>query len=540
MKKLGLIAAVLLVIGGGLLLMPTKTDEAQAQAQTPQAPSVLTFANFRDIRDLNPHLYSGELYAQNMLFESLVFIDNDGSFQPWLATSWTISEDGTTYTFTLRDDVSFHDGEKFNAQAAKANFDAILSNLQRHGWLESVRLMDAVNQKGGEAVKVTGEYELTITMTEAYYPFMVELGVIRPFRFISPKAFINGTTKEGVSALSGTGAYVLKENHKDQYAVFEVNPNYWGDKPSIERIVVKVIPDNQTRIMALERGEIDLIFGTNMIDAQAYNRFSSMKEFQALMSEPVSTRMLLINTDDPITGDLAVRRALQHATDKATISEAIFAGIESPAPTLFAPSVPYADIGLEPYAFDYAKAEALLEEAGWVKQGEYRAKEGKELVVNFYYNTNNVVDKTIAEFMQGEMRKIGMRLNIVGEEEQANRDRMKAGRFQIIFNISWGTPYDPHSFLGSMRKAGVYGDYYAQLGISDKALIDDTILAALESTDEAKRQEHYRFVLTRLHEEAVYLPLTYERNRAIFSNKVENVNFNISKYEVPFSRMSLR
>ncbi|MBE0497378.1 MAG: nickel ABC transporter, nickel/metallophore periplasmic binding protein [Campylobacterales bacterium] len=538
MKKLGLIVLVLLAVAAGVFFILPKANETQAQ--TPQTPSTLTFANFRDIRDLNPHLYSGELYAQNMLFESLVFIDNDGSFKPWLAKSWTISEDGTTYTFALRDDVTFHDGEKFNAQAAKANFDAILSNVQRHGWLESVRLMDTVNQKGGEAVKVTGEYELTITMTEAYYPFMVELGVIRPFRFISPKAFINGTTKDGVNALSGTGAYVLKENHKDEYAVFETNPNYWGEKPAVERIVVKVIPDNQTRTMALEKGEVDLIFGTNMIDAQAYNRFSTLEGFKGVMSEPLSTRMLLINTDDPITGELAVRRALQHATDKATISEAIFASIESPAPTLFAPSVPYADIGLTPYAFDYAKAEALLEEAGWVKNGEFRAKEGQVLDVKFYYNSNNVVDKTIAEFMQGELRKIGMKLDIIGEEEQANRDRMKAGKFQIIFNISWGTPYDPHSFLGAMRKAGVYGDYYAQLGIADKALIDDTILAALESTDEVKRQEHYRFVLTRLHEEAVYLPLTYERNRAIFNEKLENVSFDISKYEVPFSRMSLR
>lgn len=537
---LNYIAALLMVAGIGFLFTPTNSHATESKAQTNDPKSVLTFANFRDIRDLNPHLYSGELYAQNMLFESLIYIDNDGSFKPWLAKSWTISEDGTTYTFTLRDDVTFHDGEKFNAHAAKANFDAILTNLQRHGWLESVRLMDAVNKSGGEAVSATGEYELTIKMAEAYYPFMVELGVIRPFRFISPKAFINGTTKEGVTALSGTGSYRLKENHKDQYAVFEVNPNYWGQKPSIQRIIVKVIPDNQTRIMALERGEIDLIFGTNMIDAQAYNRFLKLKGFKSIMSEPLSTRMLLINTDDPITGDLAVRRALQHATNKTAISQGIFDGIESPAPTLFAPSVPYADIGLKPYDFDYAKAEALLDEAGWIKSGEYRTKGNQTLNIKFYYNSNNVVDKTIAEFMQGEMRKIGMKLDIIGEEEQANRDRMKAGKFQIIFNISWGTPYDPHSFLGAMRKAGVYGDYYAQLGIADKALIDDTILAALESTDEAKRQEHYRFVLTRLHEEAVYLPLTYERNRAIFNEKIENVNFNISKYEVPFSKMSLR
>ena len=323
-------------------------------------------------------------------------------------------------------------------------------------------------------------------------------------------------------------------------AVFEINKNYWGEKPSIETIIVKVIPDNQTRLLALEKGEIDLIFGVNMVDASAYNKFAVQKGFSGVMSEPLSTRMLLMNTTDAITGDVNVRKAIQHATDKETISKAIFSGIESPADLLLSKNTPYANIGLHPYAFDKAKAELLLEASGWLKVDgkKYREKEGKELAISLHYNSNNVVDKTIAEFMQGELAKIGLNLTIVGEEEQANRDRMKAGKFQIVFNISWGMPYDPQSFLAGMRKV-VYGDYFAQQGLKDKALIDETILHALESTDETKRQEHYRFVLTRLHDEAVYLPLTYERNRAIFNQKVKNVGFDVSKYEVPFRRMSV-
>lgn len=107
----------------------------------------LTYVNYRDIRDLNPHLYSGELFAQNLLFESLVKIENDGSYTPWLAKSWEIKDKGKTYVFQLRDDVYFHDGEKFNAKAAKANFDAILDNSKRHGWLESIRLMIEVENQ---------------------------------------------------------------------------------------------------------------------------------------------------------------------------------------------------------------------------------------------------------------------------------------------------------------------------------------------------------------------------------------------------------
>ena len=115
---------------------------------------------------------------------------------------------------------------------------------------------------------------------------------------------------------------------------------------------------------------------------------------------------------------------------------------------------------------------------------------------------------------------------------------MKAGDFDITFNISWGSPYDPQSFLAGMRMP-VYGDYAAQQGLKEKTQIDETILKALTSTDEEKRQEYYTYVLTTLHEEAVYIPLTYERNRAVYNEKVKNVTFNASQFEVPMEKMKI-
>ena len=502
--------------------------------------SQLVYANFRDLRDLNPHLYSGEMFAQNMIFEALVKIEDDGSFSPWLAESWSISEDGTTYVFKLREYVSFTDGEKFNAESAKAHFDAIMDNAERHTWLESVRLMQEVDAAGGKSVEVTGEYELTLRLSEAYYPFLVELGVIRPFRFISPKCFIDGTTKNGVSSIIGTGSYYLEENHVYEYSVFKANENYWGDKPEIEEIVVKVIPDNQTRVMALENGELDLIFGTDMIDSETFLKFKDKEGFGTLLSDPVSTRMMIINTTDEILSDVKVRKAIQHATDRETISKNIFSEIESPADTVLATTVPYADIGLEPYEYNVEKAKELLTEAGWneVEGKTYREKDGKELAFTLNYCSDNVTEKTISEFYQSELAKIGINLTIVGEEEQAARDRMKSGDFDIIFNISWGAPYDPQSFLAGMRMP-VYGDYAAQQGLEEKAKIDENILEALKSTDETLRQGYYSYVLSTLHDEAVYIPVTYERNRAIYSNKIDNVTFDISRFEVPMDKMKL-
>ena len=138
---------------------------------------------------------------------------------------------------------------------------------------------------------------------------------------ISPKAMKDGSTKDGVNAYIGTGPYVLTDFVTDEYAVFEANENYWGEQPKIKKITVKVIPDNQTRILALEKGEIDMIFGKNMIDADAINQYTGNDKFTVSLSDPTSTRQIVLNTTRDVLADKEVRQALQHATNKQTISE---------------------------------------------------------------------------------------------------------------------------------------------------------------------------------------------------------------------------
>ncbi|MGC4017774.1 MAG: nickel ABC transporter substrate-binding protein, partial [Muricomes sp.] len=307
----------------------------------------LVFVNYRDIRDLNPHLYAGEMYAQEMLYETLVNITEDG-YEGCIAESWEVSEDGKTYTFHIRDGITFSDGEVCDANAVKANFDAIIENKDRHTWLEMMNLLVGVS--------APDEKTFVIELSEPYYPMLTELGVTRPFAMISPKAMQDDSTKDGVKEYIGTGPYVLTDFVTDEYAVFEANENYWGEVPDIKKITVKVIPDNQTRIMALEKGEIDLIFGKNMIDADAVNKYVDSEDFEAALSDPTSTRQIVLNTSNEILKDKTVRQAIQHATDKKAISDGIFYGLEKPADTLFAETVPYCDINLQPYAYDTDQA----------------------------------------------------------------------------------------------------------------------------------------------------------------------------------------
>lgn len=528
----GLMAASLTGCGGAGNAAETtaaagaENSAAASEAGASEGKEELVFVNYRDIRDLNPHLYAGEMYAQEMLYETLVNITVDG-YEGCLAESWDISDDGKTYTFHIRDGVKFSDGEVCDANAIKANFDAIIENKDRHTWLEMMNLLVGVSAPDDKT--------FVIELSEPYYPLLTELGVTRPFAMISPKAMKDGSTKDGVNAYIGTGPYVLTDFVTDEYAIFEANENYWGEQPKIKKITVKVIPDNQTRILALEKGEIDMIFGKNMIDADAINQYTGNDKFTVSLSDPTSTRQIVLNTTRDVLADKEVRQALQHATNTQAISDGIFYGLEQPADTLFAKTVPYCDIDLEPYAYDVELAQSMLDEAGWVVGADkIREKDGQKLNIDLLYNSDSVTEKAIAEYLQSEYQKIGISLNIHGEEEQSYRDNMKAGNFDMVFNICWGTPYDPQSSLAAMR-APVYGDYAAQLGLEDKADIDQAITDILVSTDEAKRQELYTFVLTRLHEDAVYIPLTYECNKAIYRSDLQGFHFTQTQYEVPFA-----
>lgn len=492
----------------------------------------LDYASTKDIADLNPHLYLGEMAAQNMVFESLVINAADGSIKPNLAHRWEVSPDGKRYLFHLRKDVSFNDGEKFNAHTAKLNIEAVLNNKTRHAWMGLVNEIDAVN--------ALDDYTLELVLKTPYYPALTELGLTRPFRFISPKAFINGKTQEGVKNYAGTGPWQLVEYKKNQYAKFVVNPTYWGEKPKLDVVIWHVIPDRQTMLLALQKGDIQLIFGADgdMVDMDSYEALASSGKFITLMSAPVASRTIVLNSKRPITGDLNVRQALSYAVDKEAIANGIFNGSEAIANTLMASSVPYSNVNVKTYDYDPDKARALLDHAGWIlpKGKTIREKNGQPLVLLFSYDTSNAAEKDIAELLQNDFKLIGVALKLIGEEKQAYRDRQKQGDFDLQYSLSWGSPYDPASFIASFRFSG-HADYQAQLGLPDKAQIDMTIGDILTSTDTAKRQALYRQLFTRLADEAIYIPLTYSRTKVIYNRQLKDVEFNVSQYEIPFEKM---
>lgn len=497
----------------------------------------LNFSWSSNAGPLNPHLYSpNQMYAQAMLYEPLVHYGDDGSAVPWLAERWEISPDGKAYTFFLRPGVVFSDGTPFDAKAVKMNVDALLLNAGRHGWL------DMINQM--ESCEIVDKMTVRLNLKNAYYPMLQELALIRPLRFLSPSAFPeDGDTSKGIVAPIGTGPWVHADFKKAEYDVFVRNERYWGPKPAIEKITVKVLPDPESRVIALETGQIDLIYGAGghaagQIGLEAFTRVFRQGRFETGVSGPLSSRLLAVNSGRGPTSELAVRRAIQHAVDKDLLVEAIFLGVEKRADYLFAPTMPYCDLGLEPFAFDREKAEGLLDEAGWVFEPgkSVRDKNGQELVVDFCFTGNDALQKAIAESLQGELAKVGLRLNLIGEESDSFLRRQKDGEFGMIFNDTWGAPYEPHAMVGSMR-APSHADYQAQVGLPMKAELDEMIGRVLLTTDEDQRQEMYRKILTTLHEQAVYLPLTYMTSVRAHTPKLQGVEFTPMRQYIPFGRM---
>lgn len=492
-------------------------------------PTEITTAWPVNVGPLNPHLYTpNQMFAQSMVYESLVKYQADGTIAPWLAASWSHSADGKHWIFTLRDDVKFSNGEPFDAYAAEANFRAVLDNRQRHAWLELANQITAA--------KAVNKNQLQIDLKDAYYPFLQELALPRPFRFIAPSQFKDGETMNGILSPVGTGPWILKETKLNQYDVFVRNDNYWGTKPAIDKVTIKVISDPTSRAVAFETGEIDLMYGDEgLLPLDTFERFSHNPQWKTQLSAPVETVMLALNSAKSPTSEQAVREALNVAVDKKTLINSVLYGTQQVADTLFATRVPYANLSLKPRQYDPEHAKSLLENAGWTLPAgkQIREKAGQPLHVELAFIGTDALSKSMAEVIQANMRQVGVDVKLVGEEESSIDARQRDGRFDMIFNQTWGAPFDPHAFMSSMRVPS-HADYQAQRGLADKAQIDADIGHIFTVTDENQRKELYRKVLTRLHDSAVYLPLSYVSVMTVSQPKWGTLPFAPMSSDIPF------
>lgn len=494
----------------------------------------LVYATAKDINDMNPHLYAGSMPAQGMVYESLVENTKDG-IKPLLAESWDISKDGKVYTFHLRNNVTFHDGEPFNAEAVKKNIDAVQHNPNKHSWIKLSTKITSVN--------VIDEYTVQLVLSEPYYPALVELSMTRPYVFISPKNFINGETRDGVNGYNGTGPYKLTEHKTDQYAVFEANERYWDGVPKIKKITSKVLPSGETTFLALKKGDVNFIFtddrGTDSIDIEAMKQLADSGKYQMIRSEPMNTKMIVANSskkDSPVH-ETAVREAIWYSIDRETVSKQIFNGTEAVAPTLFSSNIPYANVELKKRGYDIEKAKSLLEQSGWMQGngGNVRTKAGASLTMKLYYDVNSSSQKSEAELFQNTLKKIGVQLDLVGEESSSIANRRASGDYDLLFNQTWGLAYDPVSTIAAFTSKSSY--YHTTSGISQADELYKKIDEVMVTADEAKRKSLYADILAIVHNEAVFIPITSGNITVVAQADLQGISFKQTQFELPFQRM---
>lgn len=509
-----LLAAILL---WGCGKTPAGDSQSKSSDATAQSPKQVTVAVAQDIEvgKLDASSYNGLMQAYPLLYDALVEYGAKGQILPGLAESWNVSEDGKTYTFHLRKNVKFSDGTPFNAESVK--FSVIRwANKKDH---QSFR-----TSKNIQNIEVIDEYTVKMTFSEAFYLTLTELSYARPFRIMSPTSVEPAGDPNGkfVKAV-GTGAWVASEYKKDEQAVFTPNPNYWGTKPELDKLVFKVVPDPQTRVLALQKNDIQLAGGTfGKIPLESLSLFRNNKDVEVKQIDGTVTYFFGFNNDNDNLKDANVRKALNHAINKTDIADKLLNGIGKPAKGLFQSTVPYVtkenDKG---YDYDVDQAKQLLAGAGWkdTNGDGIVDKQGKPLTLSLVLQTEEYPEwKSIGEAAQSDLAKAGIKLELKPLEKGAYYDALwKNKNYDLIVYRTYEDAYNPYGFLTSL--------FYAAGKKPVLGYGDDRFNAILDkvqtSTSEEERQKLYNEIFGLIHDQAMVLPVFSPYEILISSKKIK-------------------
>ncbi|MEI2376480.1 nickel ABC transporter substrate-binding protein [Priestia megaterium] len=498
--------------------------------------NMLTIALPRDVGEMNPHVYNpSQLFSQSMVYEPLVSYQAGGKIKPNLAKSWEISEDGKVYMFHLREGVKFSDGTDFNAEIVKKNFDTILNNKELHSWLGFITKI--------AQTEVVDKNTFKLTLTEPYYPTIQELAVVRPVRFLGEAGFPkDGDTSKGIVKPVGTGPWILEKYKADEYAIYKRNENYWGEIPKVEKIKVKVIPDAETRVLAFEKGDLDMIYGEGVVSLDTFKQLKSTGKYETRVSEPIATRQLVMNTKTEQLSDERVRQALHYGFNKEALVKGVTSGLEEKADHILPTNLPYTkDVDVKLVKYNVEKAKALLDKAGWKlpKGKTVREKDGKLLEIDLMYDSAESIQKAMAETLQSEWAAIGVKLNIEGVELPDQVQRFKDNKFDINFYSNFGAPYDPHTFLNIVSSKG-YGFNEAISAYPNKDKLIKQMAKVPQTTNEKERQQLYSSILKSIQDQGAIIPISYMKKTAIYQKNVTNFNFPANRDENPFTGISIK
>ncbi|HKK47869.1 MAG TPA: ABC transporter substrate-binding protein, partial [Alkalispirochaeta sp.] len=259
--------------------------------------------------------------------ERLIYMEEDGALTPMLATSWEANEDSTVWTFQIREGVTFHDGEPLNAEAVAVNLRRFVN--------PDVGAAYAFLLGTVESIEATGEYELTMELSQPFAPILAHLS--HSFIGIVSPAQLEGLGPNDTFEIPiGTGPYRMTEWSRGEQIVLEVNEDYYGNISEIPTIEFDFIPESSALIVALETGEADAIM---RVPPQETDRLEAIPEIEVVYESSVRTIYIGFNNEKEPFNDPLVRQALNYAVDKQAIVDGLFDGVFTVADAPVVPAV---------------------------------------------------------------------------------------------------------------------------------------------------------------------------------------------------------
>ncbi len=424
------------------------------------------------------------------MYDSLVWINDKGLIEPALAESWEVSEDGTEYTFQLRQDVTFHNGEPFNAGAVVFSWErASTGDFEySHHWQEA------------SLVEEIDDYTVKITTPE---PNALFLSTVADNWAMIPPGYFQEVGQDGFNEHPmGTGPFIFVEWVKGDHITMKANPNYWREGvPKIETVIFRPIPESATRVAAIQTGEVDIVHRLSSEEAQSLLGVENVKviKYPQARIYYIAFNNLTTGLDQP-TMDPKVRQAMNYAVDINTIIDALFDGFAKPAIGYVATDELGYD-NAEPFGYDPDKTRELLTEAGYPDGFSMDMACPAGAYTHF---------EEVCEAVAGYLGEVGIEVNLEIMESGHYWDLEANKELPPLFGDSW-------SAVGGeayRRLAGALGG----VDSSYSAWYDEEIARLLDeikvTIDQEARAELYKELQVYMRENPpfiyLYEPVTFE------------------------------